>query len=482
MSRKQAIAYATGYFDDGSFRQVLSERVAHRTESQSKNSLPALQAYLDENLIPAFEALGFTCRCVANPVPGCGPFLLAERIEDSTALTLLTYGHGDVVHGYDAQWQAGLAPWRLSVDGDRWYGRGTADNKGQHTINLAALAQVLRARGGKLGYNVKAIIEMGEEAGSPGLAQMCEINHDALRADLFIASDGPRVSAERPTLFMGSRGSANFTLSVELRDGAHHSGNWGGLLRSPGIRLANALASIVDARGQIRIDGLRPPPIPPSVRAALASLSVGGGSNDPAIDPDWGEESLTPVERVFGWNSFEVLAFKTGNPESPANAIPGHAYAHCQMRFVVGSDAAHFLTHLRAHLDANGFTDVQVSPYTSFMAATRLDPDDPWVEWGVHSIAATLGVAPALLPNLGGSLPNDVFADILGLPTLWVPHSYPACSQHAPNEHLLGSIAREGLQIMAGLFWDLGEAGQRRPLTNTASQAAETTREDSAYR
>lgn len=28
---------------------------------------------------------------------------------------------------------------------------------------------------------------------------------------------------------------------------------------------------------------------------------------------------------------------------------------------------------------------------------------------------------PALLPNLGGSLPNDVFADTLGLPTLWIP-------------------------------------------------------------
>lgn len=461
MSREQAIAYATGHFDDGSFRQVLGERVAHRTESQASDSLAALQAYLDENLIPAFEALGFTCRCVPNPVPGRGPFLLAERIEDPAMLTLLTYGHGDVVHGYDAQWETGLAPWTLTVDGDRWYGRGTADNKGQHTINLAALAQVLRARSGRLGYNVKAIVEMGEEAGSPGLADICASNRDALRADLFIASDGPRVSATRPTLFMGSRGSANFTLSVKLRDGAHHSGNWGGLLRSPGIRLVHALASIVDERGQIRVAGLRPPAIPPAVRAALASLSVGGGPTDPAIDPDWGEEDLTPVERVFGWNSFEVLAFKTGNPDRPANAIPDHAYAHCQMRFVVGSDAAHFLDHLRAHLEGHGFTDVQVSPYTSFMEATRLDPDDPWVEWGARSIAATLGKAPALLPNLGGSLPNDVFADILGLPTLWVPHSYPACSQHAPNEHMLGSVAREGLQIMAGLFWDLGDEGDR---------------------
>ena len=86
------------------------------------------------------------------------------------------------------------------------------------------------------------------------------------------------------------------------------------------------------------------------------------------------------------------------------------------------------------------------------MAATRLDPDNPWVRWAAESIQASTGRAPAILPNLGGSLPNDCFAEVLGLPTLWVPHSYPACSQHAPDEHLLSNVAEEGLRIMAGLF------------------------------
>ena len=58
------------------------------------------------------------------------------------------------------------------------------------------------------------------------------------------------------------------------------------------------------------------------------------------------------------------------------------------------------------------------------------------------SIERTTGKKPAILPNLGGSLPNDIFADMLGLPTVWVPHSYPGCSQHAPNEHLLATRAR----------------------------------------
>ena len=91
--------------------------------------------------------------------------------------------------------------------------------------------------------------------------------------------------------------------------------------------------------------------------------------------------------------------------------------------------------------------------------ATRIDPDEPWVQWAAKSIAETSGKKPAILPNLGGSLPNDIFTDVLGLRTVWVPHSYPGCSQHAPNEHLPPSLLREALGIMAGLYWDLGAGG-----------------------
>ncbi|RZI76252.1 MAG: M20 peptidase family dipeptidase [Variovorax sp.] len=459
MSRQQAIDQTLARFDDGRFQQTLARRVAFRTESQDAASGPILRAYLDDEIAPQLEALGFSCRVVDNPVAGKSPFLLAERIEADAAFTLLTYGHGDVVRGYDAQWRAGLKPWEIVVEGNRWYGRGTADNKGQHTINLTALEQVLSVRGGKLGYSVKIILEMGEEDGSPGLDEVCALNSELLAADLFIASDGPRVSASRATMFLGSRGVFNFDLHLKLREGGHHSGNWGGLLRNPGIRLAHAIASLIDARGRILVPGLLPKELPESVRVALKDIAVGGDVNDPVIDPDWGEPGLSPTERVLGWNSLEVLAFTTGNPAMPVHAIPSEARAHCHMRYVVGSDHTHFLDHIRAHLDAHGFDDVELRGTDVRMAATRLDPDDAWVRWGLASIERSTGRRPALLPNLGGSLPNEVFSETLGLPTLWVPHSYPACSQHAPNEHILADVTRESLHIMAGLFWDLAEEG-----------------------
>jgi hypothetical protein len=69
----------------------------------------------------------------------------------------------------------------------------------------------------------------------------------------------------------------------------------------------------------------------------------------------------------------------------------------------------------------------------------------------------TLGKAVQIIPNSSGGLPGDVFVDHLGVPLVWVPHSYGGCRQHGPDEHLLPGPAREGLLAFAGMWWDLGE-------------------------
>ena len=457
MTRTAALLAAGRYFDSGSFLADLGRRVAIPTESQNPARGPQLAAYLETEMAESLARMGLSSRIFPNPKAGFGPFLVAELIEDPQRPTVLLYGHGDVIRGQEDQWRAGLSPWVVSVEDEKIYGRGTADNKGQHTINLAALETVLRTRG-KLGFNLKVLIETGEETGSPGLQEFCAAHKDLLAADVLIASDGPRLQPAQPTLYLGTRGVLNFILSLDLRKGAHHSGNWGGLLCNPGIVLAHAIASITDARGSIRVPEWRPNTLTPSVRKALSDLVVDGGAEAPTIDTDWGEPDLSPAERVFGWSSFEVLAFVTGNPERPVNAIPPRASATCQLRFVVGVDPADILPALRRHLDRGGFQCVKIEPAREpVMHATRLDPESPWVKWTVASIERTTGRKPAILPNLGGSLPNEVFSDTLGLPTVWIPHSYASCSQHAPNEHLLAPVAREALQIMTGVYWDLGE-------------------------
>ncbi len=454
-SREGALDRVRAAFDSGAFIDTLARRVAVPSTSQDPAFAPHLWRYLEEEIAPAARAMGFEVAVDPNPEPEGGPLLVAERREGADLPTVLVYGHGDTVLGHEGQWRENRDPWTLEADGERLYGRGAADNKGQHSINMAALEAVLAERG-RLGFNARLLVETSEETGSRGLAAFARANRERLRADALIASDGPRLAPDRPTVFLGSRGVATFALEIDARAGGHHSGNWGGLLSNPATRLASAIAALVDARGRMQVEGLRPPPMSNAVRAAIADCAVEGGPDAPEIDPDWGEPGLTPWERVFGWNTLEVLAFEAGDAARPANAIPPRARAVLQVRFVAGSDEPGFAAAMRAQLDAHGFQDATLAPTRTVMNATRTPVDDPWVRRVMASLEATLGSRPALLPNLGGSIPNDVFTDILGMPTVWVPHSYAGCEQHAPNEHALAPLLREGLEMMTGVFWDIG--------------------------
>src|SRR6516165_3021362 len=201
---------------------------------------------------------------------------------------------------------------------------------------------------------------MGEEVGSAGLHELCAQHRNGLlAADVLIASDGPRVAPAQPTIYLGARGGHPIELIVELREGAHHSGNWGGLLANPGIILAHALACITDARGAIAVPAWRPQ-LPAAVRRLLADVEIDAGGNGPTVDRDWGEPELTPAERVFGWNSFEILAFTSGTPDNPVNAIPGSARARWQARYHFVIQVGHITTARRRHHARHGFHPVDV--------------------------------------------------------------------------------------------------------------------------
>ncbi|WP_136684361.1 M20/M25/M40 family metallo-hydrolase [Falsirhodobacter xinxiangensis] len=454
MSRETIIAAALDVLASGRFKADLARRVAMPTVSREAAHKADLQRYIDDELIPVFDRLGFATRIFRRDAAP-GAFLLASRIEDAALPTVLMYGHGDVVTGVPEQWSEGLAPFTMTERDGRWYGRGTADNKGQHSVNLAALEAVLAH--GPLGFNLKYLMEMGEEYGSPALAELIADEAEAFAADMLIASDGPRIGLAQPTIFLGARGGVNIHLEVVAREGYHHSGNWGGLLANPGVELSHAIAALIGPTGECLVPELTPGTIPDDVRAALARCTIETAPGDPDLDAWWGAPGLSQAERVYGWSTLEVMEIEVGNIAKPLYAIPPWAKARLQLRHPVGVDTDAILPAIRRKLDAAGFQRVQIVPATdASFPASRSDLDNEWVRFVAASIERTMGTPPVILPNLGGSLPNTIFTDTLGLPTIWVPHSYPGCGQHGADEHLPIAIVREGLAIMAGIFWDLG--------------------------
>jgi len=450
-TRDTAVTLARALAGDDTFRTALADLIAFPTDA-SREDAP-LHAYL-AHVAQGFAAMGFETQGFTSDGK---PFLVASRVEDPARPTILGYAHGDTVPGMEGQWADGRDPWALTEDETtgRWYGRGIADNKGQMLVNMTALQAVLTARG-SLGFNAHVLIEMGEEIGSPGLRKVCDRLKERLKADVLVASDGPRIDAGTPTIFLGARGGATFRLRLKRREGGRHSGNFGGALKNPALELAHALASLTSAKGALQVAGWVPEAVPDAARAALAGLTPAGGE----VDADWGAEGLTPAERIHAWNSAEILAFSAGNIAHPVNAIPDSAEAVVQLRYVPGIDDTRLDAALRTHLDAHGFTDIEIAEQGPRFRASATPVDHPAALFAAGSLARTHGAEPVVLPSLGGSLPNDIFTEVLGIPTIWVPHSYPGCSQHAPNEHLPRSIFPDATGLMAGLYWDLGEVSK----------------------
>ncbi len=455
--RAEAVQAAQALYDDGMFLRHLAALVAVPTESQMPERAGDLRRYCTDVLGPMAAEIGFTVEVLENIEAGRGPVLLASRIEGDDLPTVLIYGHGDVVRGMAGRWRDGVDPWAVTVKGDRIYGRGVVDNKGQHLVALDALRAVIATQG-RLGFNAKYLVETGEEVGSPGLGGVLEANLAACAADIFIGLDGPRQTTFMPELKLGARGGVAFDLVADLRAGSHHSGHWGGVLSDPGFILSHALASIVTANGRIRVPGWVPAHVPNSVREACANIVFEDLPDLPQADPNWGEPGLGKAEKIFAWTSVIVLSNLTGLPDAPVNAVAGTAKARLQVRHTVDVLAETIIPNLRKHLDAEGFPNVRIDPVLERDAfpPSRTDPAEPWVQFVAASLQETAGKAPNIIPNSSGSNPSEVFRQVLGTPIIWIPHSYAGCEQHGPNEHGLGSLFREGLGLMAGLWWDIG--------------------------
>ncbi|QRG07288.1 M20/M25/M40 family metallo-hydrolase [Xanthobacter dioxanivorans] len=474
MTRSDAIALADASFASGRFEDRLAQLVAIPSCSQDPALEPELERYLIGGIIPWLSGMGFRSEVHPN-ARGGGTILLLERIESPELPTVITYGHGDGVLGMDGEWSQGLVPWALQRRHDRWYGRGTADNKGQHVINLFALEAVLQARDGRLGFNVTLVLEMAEERGSIGLREFVQVNAQRLAADVFIASDGPRGSPGMPTIAAGSRGNYHFDLIVAPRKGGVHSGHWGGLTDDPAIVLSHALAAICDRNGRILVRDWLPEggaPLPDRIRSMLEGCPLDPGTDAARIEPDWGEPALSPAEKLYAWNSFIVLSMLSGKSEQPMNAVAPDAIAHCQIRYVPGTDPEIIVPALRRHLDAAGFQDVRIENGRIGMPASAKPLPNEWVEFVARSFTESLGIPSQVIPQVSGGMPGDVFQDVLSVPLVWIPHGHNGCKQHGADEHLLIEVARQGVRGFAGLWWDLGERSGRVGLSAGARRFA----------
>jgi acetylornithine deacetylase/succinyl-diaminopimelate desuccinylase-like protein len=367
------------------------------------------------------------------------PVVFAQR-QGRRDKTILIYNHYDVQPPEPLElWES--PPFEPSLRDGKLFARGVSDDKG-HLVSRLFAIDALLANEGELPCTIKFIIEGEEEVSSVHLKDFVYANRERLAADACIWEFGGVDHREIPMQYLGLRGICYVELSVETATSDVHSGLGGGIFPNAAWRLVWALNSLKGPDERIRIpgfyDAVRPPS--PRDRQLLADLP------DPTEDykTRYGIDHFikgltggTPLKVAEVFEPTCTICGLTSGYQGPGSktVLPARASAKVDFRLVPDQAPEQVLQQLRAHLDAEGFSDVQITDMGG-EAPALTDPDDPFVELVVRSAQPVYGVPMQMTPLSGGSGPNQPFVDFLKLPVVSAGLGYPGGLAHAPNENI----------------------------------------------
>lgn len=367
------------------------------------------------------------------------PIVYADWLAaDPQAPTLLIYGHYDV-QPIDPleEWQT--PPFEATIKGDKLYGRGTSDNKGQHLIHLAAVAAYLKSSG-TLPLNVKFLLEGEEEIGSPNLRAFIEAHQSLLQADVAVISDTSMIDPDSPAIVMSVRGLTYLEVTFRGSDRDLHSGGYGGAVENPLNALVRVLASLHDKTGRVTIPGfynrvreLTTPEKELINHSLVTEEKILQETGAPAL---WGETGYTVAERLSTRPTLDIHGIRGGFiGEGQKTVIPATASAKVSMRLVPDQQATEIAELFSQHIK-------QISPPTMTVSIKQfsaengavIDITTPAVEAATKAYELCFGKRPVFLGE-GGSLPIVAqMGEILHLPVVMMGFGLPDDQIHAPNE------------------------------------------------
>ena len=336
------------------------------------------------------------------------PIVYGEIGPKDAPFTWLSYGHYDV-YPADAKAEDWTRdPWQPVVDGDRIWGRGTGDNKGQHLALLNAIA-LYRELNGELPIRIKMVLEGDEETGSRPLPAFVEKHREMLRADLCCYSDGPMFPNDQPVLLMGVRGVLGLEFAATGARRNLHSGNFGGVAPNPTLDLIHLLAEMVDRDGRLLVPGAgyADVTVTPSEMAAVQALPLDreGVMASMGVAPTVAD-AATFHERLMLRPAFNVSGFASGyTGTGHKTIIYREALAKADIRMVGGQDPAQALAAVRKFAADRGYTGIEIRELKS-TPASRTSLDDPFVPIVKAAVAKGFGREPLVVPSLGEPRPT----------------------------------------------------------------------------
>jgi acetylornithine deacetylase/succinyl-diaminopimelate desuccinylase-like protein len=407
----------------------LRQLVSFRSVADAQQFPPAECDRAAQWVVDAFTEVGLSDVSM-SPTPDGSMAVHGHAPGPDGAPTVLLYCH------YDVQPPLGEEQWHTPVfelterDG-RWYGRGSADCKGNIVMHLTALRALKRLRG-DFGCGIRLICEGSEEQGTGGLEAFVPDHAELLRADTILVCDTGNYAVGVPTLTTTLRGMVNVDVRLAALSSAMHSGMFGGPAPDPLAALIAMLASLKDERGNTTIDTLdisqtwSGADYPTEQFRIDASVLdgvdlVGDGS---VADMLWSRPAVT----VLGIDVPPVIG--------SVGAVQASAAARVSLRLPPGISGAQgrdaLIDHLTKRVPWNLRCDIrQVALGDPFVGSLR----GP----GFEILKGALEDAyrrPLVSVGQGGSIPLcNVFAETFPTAEIFLMGvEEPRCLIHAPNE------------------------------------------------
>ncbi|OJX62101.1 MAG: dipeptidase [Micrococcales bacterium 73-13] len=408
--------------------------------------------------LDVFETVSIERADRADGSPG-HPAVLARRAARDGAPTVLLYAHHDVQPpGADEDWET--PPFepvlRPTPQGDRLFGRGTADDKAGVLVHVAAIRALVEALG-QLDLGLAVFVEGEEEFGSPSFKDFIVRHRDALAADAIVVADSGNWDVETPAITVGLRGNVAFNLTVRTLEHASHSGMFGGVVPDAMMAATRLLASLWDDDGAVAVEGLRrrAAEVPAYAEARIrAEAGVPDGvaliGDGPVLDRNWNQPAIT------------VTGMDLPSVQHASNTLIPAVRVRVSARVAPGQSAAEAYAALRAHIAAH-------TPYGAEVAYDeKVDLGDPFlVDTGAGLFrlakdALTAGWGRETVEiGIGGSIPFiadlvEVFPDAQILVTGVEDADTRA---HSPNESLHLGVLRRAIVSEALLLAALNGRG-----------------------
>jgi acetylornithine deacetylase/succinyl-diaminopimelate desuccinylase-like protein len=390
------------------------------------------------------------------------PVLLGTITAVPDAPTVLLYGH------YDVQPPEPIEAWispafEPEVRDGRVFGRGVADNKGQHLAHILAI-KAYNETAGRTPVNVKLILEGEEESGSPHLDDFVRTHRELLACDLVITSDGGVDPSGRPVVSFGVRGMLAFELEARGAAMDLHSGRFGNIAPDPAMELVDLLASMRGPNGRIAIegfyDGVRTPTEGELELAASVPFDPDEFAKELGLAEPYVTNALDYARGVMFEPTMTINGIASGHTgEGAKSIIASNALVRLEFRLVVDQDPDAIFEAVKAHV-AERAPQVAVR-YEGAMAPSRSSAEMPVANLVIDAVREAKGQEPVVTPSAGGSLPDYVWTKTLGVPSLLVPYANHDENNHSPNENLTLDAFYGGIETSIHLFAALADGDWR---------------------